>query len=843
VGLAQRSPGAHAEHHGFGEHSLLEHDILAHDVLAHDSTSEHDVLEHSVLEHDGSSEHDGPGEHDDRGRHARLTRSLLEHDTALVARRSALRAYLGAPSAVISGDGREADREAGATMTDVVVGPLTQPTTCPFPVPTHPLDRNRRLEPFLARLLPPRAYCLSPQRVTRIEMRATTARIHPDLPPVAAWGYGLDGRVTSPGPLLEAEQGRTVVIRFDNRLPGSAAPGAPRPGLPFATNIAPDPATGQTDPQNLLGRSGDVVEPTGGAPVGWTSVHLHGGHSRADADGFPNNMAGPGGSQLSAFDNTYDNGDIGLDKVGAFLWYHDHAMNGTRYHVYAGLAGGYLLRDQRERALGLPTTAEDGEVVLLLADRNVTADGEAVRLLHKTTESTAEMFGPLTLVNGVLWPRIELRPEVYRLRLLNASNARAFRLHLVRVEDRDGVLQVSVVHRRILVIGSDGGLLRRASPLDDGDALTMAPSERFDVLVDLSGLEGERLYLVNSAPAPFGGDPIPDLAGLLEHGDGDGLNPYPYVACLDVDRDAPTQGAPAALFRAIAGTELNGGFKRLVHGAAHTPATTGVSDEVSIEGHDHHTILLGESDPPGHLYLHEIVEDPAGTIELQLPEDAAAKRYSVIGWWPADDTPSHTRPSFYDRVGILPLLGQWQVFRFVNATGDTHPLHIHQSQFQPLGDRADRLVVTDANDANLYDPTHRRTAHPLRPDAEAPGRTYEPHEVTGWNDVIRVDPGNVVKVAIRFDVPGSYVYHCHVLEHEDTEMMRPIVVTVTDMSSGMAMMGTGTSGGMAMGAGSPGGMAMGAGSPGGMAMGPGASSAGGGSAVDGTSSTNGPRSG
>ncbi len=149
-----------------------------------------------------------------------------------------------------------------------------------------------------------------------------------------------------------------------------------------------------------------------------------------------------------------------------------------------------------------------------------------------------------------------------------------------------------------------------------------------------------------------------------------------------------------------------------------------------------------------------------------------------------DPAGSSSRVSFYDRVALRPRVGQWQVWRFVNATGDTHPMHIHQSQFQPLHRRGGRLVVTDAQDVNLYDPETRKTSAPLMPDTENSGRTFEPSEVHGWNDVIRVDPGNVVEVAVRFDIPGRYVYHCHILEHEDTEMMRPFVVTVTDMNDG-----------------------------------------------------------
>ena len=149
-----------------------------------------------------------------------------------------------------------------------------------------------------------------------------------------------------------------------------------------------------------------------------------------------------------------------------------------------------------------------------------------------------------------------------------------------------------------------------------------------------------------------------------------------------------------------------------------------------------------------------------------------------------DKAGSSSRVSFYDRIALRPRVGQWQVWRFVNTTGDTHPMHIHQSQFQPIHRRGNRLVVK-VGDTNLYNPETRKTSAPLVPDTEKLGRTFEPSELHGWNDVIRVDPGNIVEVAVRFDLPGRYVYHCHILEHEDTEMMRPFVVTVTDMRDGV----------------------------------------------------------
>ncbi|MBO0820667.1 MAG: multicopper oxidase domain-containing protein [Nocardiopsaceae bacterium] len=664
--------------------------------------------------------------------------------------------------------------------------------------------------PFTVPLNPPRAHVLAPGRVHEVDIAETTTSLHPDLPPVPVWGFAVGGAVSSPGPLLEARAGQPALVRWRNRLPASVRPWEPRQSpparLPIATAVPVDTLGPNDSVQNYLGASGGKQENLKTAPVGWTTIHLHGSHAPSDGDGWPDNMAPTGSDQVSEYPNTYDNADLGLAKAGEFLWYHDHAMNGTRYHNYSGLAGPYLVRDARERELGLPTSLDDGEIVLVLQDRNLDleADGQ-LRILHKITTDTAEAFGPLTLVDGTLWPRLALRPHVYRLRLLNASNARTYRLHLVSVRQHpDGTVTVTPRHKRVLVIGTGGGLLWKAWRLADTQALPLSSAERFDVLLDLTGLaDGEQVMLVNSAPAPFGGGTVPtaaDLGKLLAGGDWKERNPYPWVARLDIDPGASLRGAPGELFTSAATATLNPAYRRLVRDGAMPPAavpgprTAGAGEAsaagpptLPVKGAKVTTIMLAETTPAGHLFLQQLVEDPAGEIKIQFPGEKAAANYRVMQWMAGDQAQSDSRVSFYDRIGLRPVIGEWQILRFVNATGDTHPMHIHLSQFQPLGTAGTVLNVTTGNPGqNIYDPLSRSTGKlTLTPDKTTPPRSFEPSETLGWKDVIRVDPGNVVEVAGRFDMPGRYVYHCHILEHEDTEMMQPVLVTVDDMTDGM----------------------------------------------------------
>ncbi|HBY22984.1 MAG TPA: hypothetical protein DEG88_06765 [Propionibacteriaceae bacterium] len=630
-------------------------------------------------------------------------------------------------------------------------------TSITFPSAPNPTGAGT-LDPFVAVVTPPNAYVL-PSSETRLRMQECTVSPHPALPPIPAWGYGRSGHmVSTPGPLLEAQASVRSLIRWDNAL------GAKE--LPY--DLVVMPSDDAADPvQNHLGSEG--VPPTAPmhAPIGWLSTHLHGGHTEPESDGWPDHMIEPGETQRCRYANDDDNADLGFGKVGAALWYHDHAMDATRLHVYAGLAGAYLVRHPGEADLGLPTSVEEGEAVLIIQDRNVDVAGDgSVRLLHKTTTDTSEFFGPLTLVNGKLWPRMTVRGAVARLRIYNGSNARYYRLHVL---DDAG----AVAHARVLVIGTDGGLLWKARPLAGDGSITLAPGERIDLLVDLRGLAGQHLYLVNSAQAPFSGDPAP-ADPTLPHPDE--RRPYPQVMRLDIKarrhgghhHDADNAGLASVWDVLAGGAVMNPAFVRIAHSAGAPDPAVPPRYELP-HAHGHRLVLLSESDPPGHLQLSELVADPAGSVQVQLPTDAAPQSYSPID------------AGFYGTVGIMPVLKEWEVWRFLNTTGDTHPMHIHQVLFQPLGAAGTPYLVD-----GRYSQESHSTSQPLMPDPTATGRVFEPHETTGWKDTVRIDPGQLVTFAVRFDRVGRYVYHCHMIEHEDNEMMRPFVVTPLASAHGIS---------------------------------------------------------
>lgn len=218
-------------------------------------------------------------------------------------------------------------------------------------------------------------------------------------------------------------------------------------------------------------------------------VHLHGGRTPPGSDGYPADLQPP----MSTVDHTYP-----FDQRAATLWYHDHRMGFTGPGVWHGLAGFHLVRDDEEDALGLPTGPR--ELPLMIADRSFDADGSlrypsvdpALVTPGVTDRFLAGVLGDVMLVNGAPWPVGAVEGAQYRLRILNACNARRLDLRL----DPGGSLTQ---------IGTDGGLL--AAPLRH-DHVELAPAQRLDAIVDFAAYPpGTVVRLVND----FGEGPMGEV--------------------------------------------------------------------------------------------------------------------------------------------------------------------------------------------------------------------------------------------------------------------------------------------------------------------------------------------
>ena len=559
-----------------------------------------------------------------------------------------------------------------------------------------------------------------------IPMRAGMHRFHRDLPESRIWGFA----GTAPGPTIEVDRGEAITVEWRNELSGP---------LPVTDTLAPEGADADGVPvQCVPGLSGGVPNETAAALTGQTVVHLHGGLTPASFDGWAENLFAPGQPAVFHYPN---------DQRAALLWYHDHVMGVTKLDVYAGLAGLWIIRDDRERELGLPE-GPPFEIPLLIQDRNFDVEQRgrlSGQLVHKTDPDVMEAFAPFTLVNGKVWPVLEVQPATHRFRVLNGSNARSYRLVLFG----DGKPQLD----RITQIGTDHGLLRTPAPLP-ADGLTLASAERADLLIDFSELEpGMELTLLNTAAAPFDGSTYP--AAEADHAANlDGLLPYPQVMRLRVAAGEPRGWSiPQA---------LTDDYEPL--------------PEALVEDAPRRAILLIErelTDGPNMLTMRELgpaEKDATGPV-ITIDDGDAMTRHRVIA--------AH----FEDKVNFFPMLGQYEVWRLINLTGDTHPIHLHLDPFQILARYA---ISYEIADGSIEDRELTAAIKFGRESGDDLEHTIDDNE-RGLKDTIRVNPKEMVEIAVRFNTySGRYMYHCHILEHEDRDMMRPFVTMPAELMPFMA---------------------------------------------------------
>ncbi|MFG2876592.1 multicopper oxidase domain-containing protein [Streptomyces sp. NPDC048337] len=553
--------------------------------------------------------------------------------------------------------------------------------------------------------------------LTEAKINLTTAqvRLHSQLPPTTVWAY--NGQY--PGPTIDVPSGKDLRVSWTNsietRMPLVAVQ-APAPANPTAS-------PGYRDPGGALRPGHTLVEGVAELPA-WTVTHLHGAPNNGGSDGWPHNAGLTGTSQISQYPNL---------QPSAALFYHDHAMAITRYNVHAGLVGMYLVRDAEEKALALPTR----EVPLILSDRNVDTDPATGaltgQLLFKIPAVPfgdhvvpAGFTGPFNTVNGVIWPYLNVEARWYRFRLLNASNGRIYTLNLV---DENGTSHNDAIR----LIGTDGGLLPAAAPVPAG-GLTVAPAERFDVLIDFRQLKGLRLRLTDARTA--GGPTDPDLMQF---------------------RVEDRTRSDAYTIPAV----LSPSYYRVEHG------------RTLPEDHDHVwvALVMNQQGHPEMWDLEELASDPggAGIIQITDPETGATRTFRKLG------------ALFDDTVGVYINHNRWAVWNFIHVgpIGPVHPMHIHLTRFQALFRR---------NFTTTYDIPTARTTAPITGFTDVPLEKYE----EGWKDTVLVNRGQWVAVAGKFDGgTGQFVYHCHTLDHEDDGMMRPFVVHPAEVARFHAHSGPG----------------------------------------------------
>lgn len=459
--------------------------------------------------------------------------------------------------------------------------------------------------------------------------------------------------------------------------------------------------------------------PRSGIP---TVAHLHGGHTESASDGLPEAWYTKGWSERGPTfvkkTYRYDN-----SQEAATLWYHDHALGITRLNVYAGLAGFYLLRDDNENAHIAADVLPSGphEIELVLQDRQFTESGQLFFPADNpdvapgfpvppTPSVIAEFFGDFNLVNGTTWPVLDVEPRPYRFRLLNGSDSRFY------------VLEFDDPGLTMLQIGTDDGLLPFPVRLTQ---LVIAPGERADIVVDFSDYDpgvAEAVTLLNFGPdEPFRGF-NPD--GTLSDGAGGVLPTADPATTGQVMQFVVGQAlGSAGLATVKEGTRLRPDIAPLVQAGA-------TRRLVLFEGLDNF-----------------------GRLQPLLGTEAAGS----LTW--------------FEPITENPRLNDVEVWEVFNTTEDAHPIHLHLVAFRILNRESFTGTVTERPQAQ-HDGTFGvggvLSNIVLGSDAVDPS----PNEA-GLKDTAVMLPGQVTRVIAKFDRPGRYVWHCHILSHEDHEMMRP----------------------------------------------------------------------
>lgn len=546
-----------------------------------------------------------------------------------------------------------------------------------------------------------------------------TQQILPEeYPETTVWGYG--GKVrdpetgdiipdfkSTPGPTFKAIRHIPINVQWINNLT-------------VAQPLAVDPTIHWADPNNMGMPMPPFPPFPPGFPLAQSPVpivtHLHGGETEPASDGYPEAWFTAGEAAITGPAYIKSRYHYANDQEPTTLWYHDHTLGITRLNVYMGLAGFYLLRDPNKNLDGKYSNLPRGkyDIPLAIQDRSFYDDGSLLFPSNGVNPDVhpywrSSFLGNTIMVNGKVWPNLDVEPRRYRFRILNGSNTRFYNLSL---SNQMPFFQIS----------TDGGYLPKPVQLV---SLLISPGERADILVDFSQIPpGTKLTLTNTANAPFpNGNP-------------------------------PDQETTGQVMQFMV---LN---KPIVEPST-LPKVLNVLTPLKYSNKKRTLTLM-------------VVGDPTKPVELLLDGQK----------WNAP-------------VSELPLVGSTEDWQLVNLTKGAHPIHLHLIQFR-LVSRQDFLVTKYTNDwlaLNGQPPFDYPTkVLPVKPYL-LDGPINPPAHENGWKDTIQAYPGQVTTIRVRFapqdvvnSIPGinlfpfnpaadpGYVWHCHIIDHEDNEMMRPYKV-------------------------------------------------------------------
>ena len=596
----------------------------------------------------------------------------------------------------------------------------------------------------------------------RIAVRQFRQQILPaPLPRTTVWSYGSVGAPATfhyPAFTINADAARAIRVTWINQLVNGRGEFLPH-------LLAVDQTLHWANPPGGIDgrdRRGSIARPyTGPVPI---VTHLHGGHSSDESDGFAEAWYLPVANNLPAgyategtwyehfrekfaarFGESWAPGTATFhytnDQPAATLWYHDHTLGMTRLNVYAGPAGFYLIRGgDRDLPAGVlpgpaPAISDRGdisyfEIPIAIQDRSFNANGS---LFYPDTRAFFEGLTPgqlqipfipevgcdgLSDVSPIWNPEFFGNTIVVNGRTwpyLNVEQRRYRFRFLNGCNSRFLILQLDRPDLAFWQIGLEGGFLD--APVRRRQLL-MAPAERADVIVDFTqAAVGSRIVLRNLGPDEPFGEGEPDV---------------------DFETADPDSTGLVLQFRVIArvGADTSVTPESLVLPERQPLPPPTLSRDLSLNELDSATVRVI---PRG--------EDRVIQLGCQRPDAVPfGPATAMLGTVNADGT---GRPiEWRDVITENPAVGATEIWAFHNFTEDAHPIHIHEVMFEVV----ERETISTGE---------------VRPP--------EPWEA-GLKDTVIALPGEIVRVKATFDLAGLYVWHCHIVEHEDNEMMRPYAV-------------------------------------------------------------------
>ena len=495
-------------------------------------------------------------------------------------------------------------------------------------------------------------------------------------------------------------------------------------------------------------------------------------------------------------------------QEAANTWFHDHVLGFTRLNVYAGIAGAYVIQDPAETNPDLgPVT---NLVPLVIQDRFFDQNGELFFSepgMATTPEHpywVAEFIGDVAVVNGAAWPTMTVEPKRYRFLFLNGSNSRGYDLFLHQPAGikPNGKPSKEKAGPPMYVIGTDGGYLdapATINPRNDTPGnpakLVLLPGERYEVIVDFSGFAGKTLEMRNTAfnPYPFG--PEPPIAQIMQFQVANAVTSpgvvYDPTLYDPLNPATSPRVTPIERLDALAAAPL---FRRQLTLNEVGSTISGAPLEA----------LLNNTKWNGF----QIIEDGDG---VSIPNTIQPRLDFVEAFQ------DYLDPTYYSE---LPGEGTVEVWEIINITADAHPIHLHLVQFQILGRQpidpvCYNAIYDGAFPLGVYEPGYGPPHDYNIPNADgAVGGNPAPSPCfvggmkapgafeSGWKDTAVMYPDEITKIAVRWaptDIPNTvtdmtqlgfpfdpnhghgYVWHCHILDHEDNEMMRPTQVNTNTL--------------------------------------------------------------